>query len=127
MLYASSSSAGDPKERLEAAISALLKCFPLETSIESIVTRGEPKVLYSVYYEQMVGPIGNSHSENVYGLGYSSVDLAFDDVVLDNVEDAWRAVMGLTSGDQSPTELSGTYMVFEDREPMGEGEEYDGA
>jgi hypothetical protein len=55
------------------------------------------------------------------------VDLAFDDRTLDNVEDAWRVVIGLTAGDQSYTELPGTYMVFEDREPMGEEEEYDGA
>jgi hypothetical protein len=56
------------------------------------------------------------------------VDLAFDDRTLDNVEDAWRAVMGLTAGDQvSPEDLIGTYMRFEDREHMAEEEDFDGA
>jgi hypothetical protein len=61
-------------------------------------------------------------------LGCSSLDLAFDDATLDNVEDAWRVVMGVTAGDQvSQTDVIGTYMRFEDREHMAEEEDFDGA
>jgi hypothetical protein len=82
--------------------------------------------LYSVYYKQKAGPLGNSYSENICGLGSPSVDLAFEDTTLENVEDAWRAVMGLSAGDQPQADLSETYMRFEDRDPMGEEEEYYG-
>lgn len=55
------------------------------------------------------------------------MDLAFDDTTLDNVQDAWKTVMGLDASDQVPLELVNTYMRFEDREHITEEEDYDGA
>jgi len=89
-------------------------------------SKRNPKVLYSVYYEQRPGPSVNSHRENLCGLACSSVDLAFDDTTLDNVEDAWKTVMKFTGGDQvSQVDPLGTYMRFEDREQMVGVEDYD--
>jgi hypothetical protein len=83
--------------------------------------------LYGVYYEQKSGPSCNRHQEAVLRLAESSVDLAFDDTTLDDVEDVWKVVMGLTGGDQVSSDLVGTYMKFEDRVHMTEEEDYDGA
>jgi hypothetical protein len=102
-----------------------------ETSAENTDnsrSKRKSKVLYSVYYEQRPGPSVNSHRENICGLACSSVDLAFDDTTLDNVEDAWKTVMKITGGNQvSQADLLGTYMTFEDREKMAGEEDYDEA
>jgi hypothetical protein len=109
----------------------LLNCCPIESSDESKDNSRnlwKPKILYSVYYEQRPGMSVNSHQENISGLACSSLDLAFDDTTLDNVEDAWMAMMGLNADDQvSQADVIGTYMRFEDREHMAEEEDYDGA
>ena len=83
--------------------------------------------MYGVYYQQKSGPSRNRRQEAALRLAESSVDLAFDDTTLDNVEDAWKVVMGLTGGDQVSPDLVGTYMKFEDREHMADEEDYDGA
>lgn len=84
------------------------------------------KVLYSIYYEQNSGPTSNKHQEAILRLAGPSIDLAFDDRTLDNVEDAWKLVMAHTAGDQVSPGLVNTYMRFEDREHMAEEEDYDG-
>jgi hypothetical protein len=99
-----------------------------EESTDNSKSQRKPKILYSVYYEQRPGLSVNSHEENMCGLGCLSLDLAFDDTTLDNVEDAWRAVMGVTAGDQvSQADVIGTYMKFEDREHVAEEDDFDGA
>lgn len=126
VLYASSSSSGDPKARLETAISALLRCFPIELSEQNNANRRHPRVLYTVYYEQNAGPSGNLCQGNMFELGCPVVDLAFNDKELDNVEDAWRVVMGFSAGDQESQHPTGSFMLFEEREHMGEEKDYDG-
>jgi hypothetical protein len=69
-----------------------------------------------VYYEQARAGDINNVSNEIFSLASPSVDLAFEDAVLDNVKDAWRTVMGLGERDQAEEE--NRYMVFEDREPV---------
>jgi hypothetical protein len=69
-----------------------------------------------VYYEQARTKDHNNVSNGIFTLASPSVDLAFDDAVLDNVEDAWRTVMAPDEHYQA--EEGNRYMVFEDREPV---------
>jgi hypothetical protein len=121
IIYASTSAASNPKSRLEAAISALISSYPTTQNQENIVTsvtQIQSKILFSVYYEQTCSTDNNTFSNNVFSLASPSVDLAFDDSILDNVKDSWETVMGLGEQDQVENEMSDRYMVFEDREPM---------
>ena len=48
-----------------------------------------------------------------------SVELAFDDATLENVENAWRLVTGLSATNSaSQTDEAASYMVFEERKQM---------
>lgn len=128
VLYASSSTTSNAKARLESAISRLLaSVLTLESDVASAMTAStpcQPKVLYSVYYEQKSTSPSNAQSGSVCSLASSSLDLAFDDTTLDYVEDTWKRVMNLIGGggDSSRGDMFASYMVFEDRE-RGEGDE----
>lgn len=73
-------------------------------------------VLFEMYYEQSRSSTSNLASNTSCGLPSSSLDLSFDDSTLDDVEDAWRRIMG------SP-ETESPYMVFETREQLGDDDD----
>ncbi|KFX95625.1 hypothetical protein V490_03741 [Pseudogymnoascus sp. VKM F-3557] len=104
VLYASTTNIQNPKGRLEAAVSKLLKSAEPGT------------VLFEMYYEQSRSSTSNLASDTSCALPSSSLDLSFDDSTLDGVEDAWRRIMG------SP-ETESPYMVFETREQLGDDDD----
>lgn len=95
---------------LEAAINRLLESF---SSVES-----EPKVLWSLRFTQ-IGILDDSDrsacihrstkSDEILYFAPPSLDLAFDDSIVESVRDAWKAVTGEDVGED-------TFMTFEDRE-----------
>lgn len=111
MLYASTTNIQNPKGRLEAALSKLLK------SADAPRADGEGSeqdaVLFELYYEQSRSSTSNLASKTSCALPPSSLDLSFDDSTLDGIEDAWRRIIG------SP-ETESPYMVFETREQLGD-------
>lgn len=76
---------------LEAATSSFLKT----------AENGEGKLLYSLYYEQQALD--------------SSLDLAFNDIMMDNVEKEWKTIMG--------EEDNTAFMQFEERAGMNDNDE----
>jgi hypothetical protein len=113
VLYASTTNIQNPKERLEAAVSKLLKSADAPADAEG----SEPgAVLFEMYYEQSRSSTSNLASDASCALPSSSLDLSFDDSTLDGVEDAWRRIMG------SP-ETESPYMVFETREQLGDDDD----
>jgi Rab proteins geranylgeranyltransferase component A len=101
MLYSKSS-----KPLLEAALSAFLKA----------ADGGEVKLLYSLYYEQeATSPDGSATPPD------SSLDLAFNDDILDNIEVQWKTIIGFTDeGEQA------RFMQFDERNAMNEDDEDNG-
>ncbi len=89
VLYSTTPKSDTSKTILEAALSALLK------STED----DEGKLLYSLYYEQE------------QQASYACLDLAFNDEILQAVEDQWKAIMADENG-----ALEGSFMQFEERE-----------
>lgn len=54
----------------------------------------------------------------------TSLDLAFDDTMLDNVEDVWRTVLGHPArGHEGGSDVALSFMAFEDREQLGADDE----
>lgn len=100
-------------QRLESALSDLLAA----TTPEGIPP---PVCLYKLQYEQSLSarePSSTTREETrTFAFPSPSLNLFFDDGCLGPVKDAWKLVMGDTaSGDE--------YMVFEDREGVGDDEE----
>lgn len=75
----------------------------------------ETKVLWNMYYEQRV-PASEAPQEGVFSFPPSTLDLAFDDGVVETVRDAWRFVLGDEAKDED-------FLCFPDRE--GEESEED--
>lgn len=96
VLYATMQYSNDNKTVLQAALSALLK------STEN----GEGKLLYSLYYEQEQQP--------------TSLDLAFNDEILQAVEDQWKSIMADENG-----VVKASFMQFEEREGMNNDDDGD--
>ncbi|KAL7621559.1 Rab proteins geranylgeranyltransferase component A [Parahypoxylon ruwenzoriense] len=101
-------------QRLESALDALLAAA---TSLESTAA---PVCLYKLQYEQAVStrePLSTTRG-NVSTFAFPSppLNLAFDDGCLGAVRDAWKLVMGEGASEED-------YMVFEDREGVGDDDE----
>lgn len=92
---------------LEKAVDALLS---------SVDVSPRPTILWSVKYEQQ--PSSGSESlptgDHILRFPPSSLDLAFDDAVLDSVKDMWQRVAGDDSGE---------FLVFQEREAYADDEE----
>ena len=88
------------KVLLEAAVSAFLKT----------AENGEGKLLYSLYYEQQ--GVGSDPSVSDSD---SSLDLAFNDGILDSAEAEWRNVMESRDG-----EPSAKFMQFDERNALSD-------
>jgi hypothetical protein len=99
VLYATTLKSDTSKAILEAALSALLK------STED----GGGKLLYSLYYEQEQ----QASTADPATPSYASLDLAFNDEILQAVEDQWEAIMA-----DKNSVVEGSFMQFEDREAM---------
>ena len=82
---------------LEATISKFLEAV-----------KDNVKLLYTLYYEQQ------------QVTATSSLDLAFDDQILDNVEEQWKAVSGYGDDEEHPP-----FMQFADREGMNADDDND--
>lgn len=98
VLYASTFSKPGSKEILEAALATFLK----------VANSREAKLMYCLYYEQ------KQALRSVASLSPTSrapLDLAFNDEMLDDVEEQWKMVMG----DRNATEQV-PFMVFDDRQ-----------
>ncbi|CAE7024893.1 hypothetical protein CFE70_003529 [Pyrenophora teres f. teres 0-1] len=107
VLYASTLACDNGFELLQEAVKSLL--FVVEVT-------PPPKVLWSTRYKQRpcsgteVLPSG---LDNVVCFPPSSMDLAFNDQILDNVKDVWQKIAG---------EDAGEFLVFQDREDYTEDE-----
>jgi len=95
VLYATTHLKVGSKEILEAAVEAFLKT----------AENGEAKLLYRLYYE---------HHAALREGESPLLDLAFNDVILENVEKEWKKI--ITTDDSS--ENIPSFMVFEDRQGM---------
>jgi hypothetical protein len=99
VLYATTLKSDTSKAILEAALSALLKSTEY----------GCGKLLYSLYYEQEQ----QASTADPATPSYASLDLAFNDEILQAVEDQWEAIMA-----DGNSVVEGSFMQFEDREAM---------
>ncbi|KAI8934746.1 hypothetical protein NX059_008434 [Plenodomus lindquistii] len=107
VLYASTLLSGTAgSELLKKAVDALLSSVDLSPA---------PTVLWSVKYEQR--PSSGSEplpsGDRVLSFPPPSLDLAFDDSVLDNVKDVWQKVLGDDAGE---------FLLFQDREAYDDDE-----
>lgn len=94
MLYATTAFSSSSKTLLEASLSKFLQ----------IAENGEGEVLYSFYYEQEASA--------------SSLDLAFNDQVLEEVESKWKTIAEGGEDEKS-------FMKFEERAGMDDDEDDD--
>jgi len=120
ILYASTLLEDNAKERLEAAVDTLIHSPTFSRSPDPATPESAPRVLYTVYYEQGCASTSLSVSDGLCSFPSSSLDLAFDDAMLDHVEGTWKAIVGVQVRDEAD-EASGSgnaYMVFEEREGM---------
>lgn len=100
-------------QRLEEALDALLAA--------ATATGGsQPVCLYKLQYEQSLSsrePTSTTRGGvTTFAFPSPSLDLAFDDSCLESVKDAWKVVVR----DDTPEDA---YMVFEDREGVGDDDE----
>ncbi|KAI3327267.1 GDP dissociation inhibitor [Xylariaceae sp. AK1471] len=91
------------------------------TALLQVVTPSTDS-LYKLYYEQTTSArqylVTSRRSAAVFEFPSPSLGLSFDDASLDDVKEAWKLVMKDEASD-------GTYMVFEDREGMGDDDDDD--
>jgi hypothetical protein len=88
----------DSKKTMRAALKTFL----------ATAENGEAKLLYSLYYEQKeLAPAAEPDKFDM------SLDLAFNDAMLDNVEQRWKSII-----EDDKAEESASFMQFEDRQGM---------
>jgi hypothetical protein len=103
VIYASTLCAGpSDRELLDLAVKSLLYQVDSDES--------ETVVLWNMYYEQRGVPERSEASKDgLFSIPPSSLDLAFDDGVMETVRDAWRFVLGDEAKDED-------FLCFPDRE-----------
>lgn len=98
----------------------------LENAVENFLNSADSKakVIWSAYFTQLgclnhgrsvVENLKGSH-DNVFSFPAPALDLAFDDGLLDQVKQVWKAVMGDEADENS-------FLKFDDREGMIDEEE----
>jgi hypothetical protein len=105
VVYATTS--GD-QDLITLAIEQLLRCIDEPT---------KPRVLWQLQYQQRSGAPSSSggvDGEKFIALPASSVNLAFDENILDSVKAAWQKITGGEPQD---------FLVFEDRNPVGDDDD----
>jgi len=100
VLYATTWHSNDSKKILEAALTTFL----------AIAENGEAKLLYSLYYEQKQTMRSVAEPAKAFD---TTLDLAFNDAMLDDVKRQWKSIMV-----DNNAEESATFMQFEDRQGM---------
>jgi hypothetical protein len=130
VVYASTFGEENPRPRLDAAIFALLNSIPAaevdEDSQPSEPIKKTAQVIYSFSYDQRCPTNQNPCLGKWHSICSTSLDLAFDDDILVNVEDAWRVVMDYpVRGQEGDLDATSSFMVFEDREQIGATDEDD--
>lgn len=103
LLYASTSLEGKSGfELLQKAVEALLSSVDITPA---------PTVLWSLQYEHRSGVVPaslhNTSNSRTLNLPGSTLDLAFDDAMLDRVKEVWERIMG---------DDTDGFLVFADRE-----------
>lgn len=108
--------------RLHTAIARLLDASPIDSA------GPKPKTLWQLTYRAMgrgintePGPIGSAVSGRVMIFPPPSVDLAFDDSILDSVKEVWKVVMGGDGNGHSVVRDS-DFLVFGPRPVGGDGD-----
>jgi len=92
---------------LDTALAAFLAVVSSEES--------PPKSLYQLYYQQARSSLDLAAEGDVLTFPPPPLDLAFNDSVLEPVQQVWEVLMGgLTEGEDSE------YMTFQDREGVGD-------
>ncbi|PMD33214.1 hypothetical protein L207DRAFT_407177, partial [Hyaloscypha variabilis F] len=104
VLYATTLKTDESKAVLEAALAALLE------STEN----GEGKLLYSLYYEKEQ----QASSTDPTVPSEASLDLAFNDEILQTVEDQWKSIVADGNG-----VVEDSFMKFDDREGMNDDDD----
>jgi hypothetical protein len=107
VLYASTALGGQKGfELLRIAVDGLLSAVDVTPA---------PSVLWSASYQQRPSSgtelLPTNTDTNIIRFPVPTMDLAFDDAVLDNVKDVWQKILG---------EAAGEFLVFQDREAYDE-------
>lgn len=82
----------------------------IDTLLASVDVSPAPTILWSIQYQQHATSGSEAKvpvDEHILRFAPSPMDLAFDDVILDNVKDVWQKIMGDDGGD---------FLSFQDRE-----------
>lgn len=112
VLYLTTISTPESKNLLHRALQSLLTAIPGDDP---------PRCLFQLYYQQSRGSGAIQLDNKVAQLPSPSLNLAFDDSVLESVHQAWKMAMGPAS-----EEAEAEYMVFPDREGAGQyGDDYE--
>ncbi|KAF1945165.1 hypothetical protein EJ02DRAFT_59068, partial [Clathrospora elynae] len=110
ILYASTSLSG--QEGLD-----LLR-VAVETLLSTVDMTPPPAILWSIQYQQQSSSgcdsLPTSTGSNVLRFPPPSIDLAFDDSVLDNVREIWQKILGNDADE---------FLVFRDREAYADDDE----
>ena len=97
----------DGSALLQKAVDSLLSAHDFSPS---------PSILWSVEYQQQASSGSETlptDTDHVVRFPPPSMDLAFDDAVLDNVKEVWQKIVGDDAGE---------FLVFQDREVYDDDE-----
>jgi len=92
----------------------------LQKAVDSLLSAHDvspfPTILWSVEYQQQASSGSETlptDTDHVVRFPPPSMDLAFDDAVLDNVKEVWQKIVGDDAGE---------FLVFQDREVYDDDE-----
>ncbi|QPH04139.1 hypothetical protein C2857_000884 [Epichloe festucae Fl1] len=105
VIYLSTISSSGSKNLLDSALSKLLSAASQSTQ--------PAQSLWRLHYEQTCGTGSLIVEDNIVSFDRFTPDLAFNDTVLESVQQAWQVVAG-------PDADNDSYMKFEDREGVQE-------
>ncbi|KAM0276028.1 hypothetical protein ACHAQH_007153 [Verticillium albo-atrum] len=116
VLYFTTLATPESASVLDEALSSLL------TALSAASGAQQPASIYQLRYEQTHSTQNAAaDKEGLVTLPTMPPDLAFTDTTLEPVEAAWGKIMASSAVGDQPSE----YMMFEDREGVGEGEDDD--
>ncbi|KAI0009671.1 GDP dissociation inhibitor-domain-containing protein [Xylariaceae sp. FL0662B] len=127
VIYLTTLSTAQSRQRLEAALDALLAAATVPSPGETPT----PVPLYKLQYEQSVSaapePSTTTTRGNTSTFSFPSapLTLSFDDGILEAVRDVWKFVTKDDGDGGGAPEEEEEYMVFEDREGVGDEDDVD--
>lgn len=114
VLYLSTIHTAESKSVLERAITLLLTALAAEDGPAS-------QCLYQLYYEQKSSTRSTvAGDDRILEFSTPRLSLAFDDSILEPVQQVWSKVMPEAAADENVQ-----YMVFADREGVGDEDDYE--